>query len=332
MPKHRVQIIAEVGSVHDGSLGNAMRLIDAVAQTGADAVKFQTHLSAHETLRDAPMPDYFKGEPRYDYFERTGFTPEQWRQLKAHADAAGITFLSSPFSVAAVDLLEAIGMPTYKVPSGEVSNLPLLERIKATGKPVLLSSGMSNWAELDRAAAVFDGNTELTMMQCSSAYPCPDERVGLNIMSEMAKRYQTPVGLSDHTLKSYSSFAAVTLGATVIEKHFAFSRQMYGSDAKHSLEPAEFTDLVAGIRAISTMLGSDVDKDDLAPYADMKMIFEKSVVARIAIDRGQAISADMLDVRKPGSGIPASGLSEVVGRTAKRAIEADTLVQPEDLA
>src|SRR5687767_13471245 len=149
-----MRIIAEIGSVHDGSFGNALRLIDAAAEAGADAVKFQTHIAEAESLPNAPAPSYFSDEPRMAYFRRTGFTPDQWSRLARHAESAGVTFLSSPFSIEAVDLLEAVGMSAYKVPSGEVTNLPLLERIAKTGKPALLSSGMSDWGELDAAVAI----------------------------------------------------------------------------------------------------------------------------------------------------------------------------------
>ncbi|XAL98823.1 N-acetylneuraminate synthase family protein [Phycisphaeraceae bacterium D3-23] len=329
-----VHIIAEVGSVHDGSFDNALKLIELAASVGADSVKFQTHLPEHEILRDAPLPGHHTSEARYDYYHRTGFSTDQWGHLSQHADKHGIVFLSSPFSERAVELLESIGMPVYKVTSGEVTNLPLLERIKATGKPVLLSSGMSNWAELDAAVEVFgrDYAGGLTVMQCSSAYPCPPERVGLNVMRQMAERYGTPVGLSDHTLDNYSGFAAVSLGATVIEKHLTFSRAMSGSVAKHSLEPDEFRDLVRGIRAIETMVASEVDKDDLAPYGEMKSVFEKSVVTQKQILIGTTITREMLDVRKPGTGIPAREIGSIVGRKAARSVAADTLLSEDDLA
>ena len=327
-----VTIIAEVGSVHDGSFGNAMRLIDLAAELGADAVKFQTHLAAAETLRDAPMPPYFTGEPRFAYFERTGFTPAQWRELKAHADSRGVEFLSSPFSVEAVALLEEIGVARYKIPSGEVTNLPLLEAVAETGKPVLLSSGMSDWVELDDAVAtVRRHHDRLTILQCSSAYPCPDERVGLNVLGAMRERWGLPVGYSDHTLDNHACFAAVALGATVIEKHLTFSRAMYGSDARHSAEPAQFADLVRGARAIARMLAHPVDKNDLAPYRDMKAIFEKSVVSIADIPAGTVIAADMVAVKKPGTGIPAARLAEIVGRRAARTIAADRLLAEADI-
>ena len=331
-PTH-VDVIAEIGSVHDGSFGNACKLIDLAAECGADAVKFQTHIAEAESTHDAPAPAYFSAEPRMAYFRRTGFTQPQWVQLKAHAASRKIEFLSSPFSEEAVDLLESIGMTRYKIPSGEVTNLPLLQRIARTGKPVILSSGMNSWTELDQAvAAVRAGGAPFSVMQCTSEYPCPYERVGLNVMREMARRYECPVGLSDHTLTSFATLAAVSHGATVIEKHLTFSRKMYGSDAQHSMEPSEFTQMVQGIRAISTMLASDVDKDDLGKLGSMKKIFEKSVVARHEIPAGTTITAAMLTVKKPGTGIPARELQSVVGTVAARTIAADSLLKPEDLA
>ncbi len=324
-------IVAEVGSVHDGSLGNARRLIDVAADCGVDAVKFQTHIASAETLHDAPVPPYFKGEPRYEYFERTGFTQSQWGELKTHCEDVGIEFMSSPFSIEAVELLEAIGMARYKIPSGEVTNLPLLQAIGSTGKPVLLSSGMSSWKELDEAVATLRRHHDrITVMQCTTEYPCACEHVGLNVMQEMRERYGLPVGLSDHTPTNYACFAAVALGASVVEKHLTFSRLMYGSDAKHSLEPNEFTDLVCGIRAVEVMLASPIAKDDVERFAVMKQTFEKSIVSLVDIPAGSVITREIVGFKKPGTGIAASELTRILGRTAGRDIPAGSLLAIED--
>lgn len=329
----KVFIIAEVGSVHDGSFGNAQRLIDVAASLGADAVKFQTHLPAAETLQNAPMPSYFKGEPRFEYFARTGFTLEQWKKLADHAAAAGIEFMSSPFSAEAVSLLEDIGVVRYKIPSGEVTNLPMLDVIARIGKPVLLSSGMSSWAELDAAVATIRRHhDQLVVMQCTSAYPCPPERVGLNVLAEMKQRWNLPVGFSDHTLENNACLAAVALGATVVEKHLTFSRAMYGSDAKHSAEPPQFQSLVRGIREIEAILAHEVDKGDLGAFREMKEIFEKSVVSTVRIPAGTVITAAMLGIKKPGNGIPAARIHEVVGRVASVNISPDQLIREADLS
>lgn len=325
-------IIAEVGSVHDGSIGNARRLIDVAAECGADVVKFQTHIAAAETVRDAPMPPYFTGEPRYEYFERTAFTVEQWEELKAHCEDRSVEFLSSPFSVEAVELLEKIGVRRHKIPSGEVTNLPMLEEVAKTGKPILLSSGMSNWAELDAAVnTILRHHDRLTVLQCTSEYPCPPERVGLNVMAQMRERYKLPVGLSDHTLTNYAAYAAVVLGASVIEKHFTLSRHLYGSDAKHSLEPGDFADLVQGVRAIETMLANPVDKDDITRHKAMKATFEKSLVALVDLPAGVTITREMVGVKKPGTGIPTARLGDVIGKRTVRPVRAGAVLSPADI-
>lgn len=331
---NHVSILAEIGSVHDGSFGNACKLIEAAAAAGADVVKFQTHIARAETLRSAPAPPYFQGESRYEYFERTSFALDQWRRLKAHCEEHGVEFLSSPFSIEAVELLEQVGVARYKVGSGEITNLPMLEVIAQTGKPVILSSGMSSWAELDAAVeTIRKHHDHITLLQCTSEYPCPYEEVGLNVMLEMRERYSLPVGLSDHTLTNYAAFAAVTLGATVIEKHFTFSRLMYGSDARHSLEPVEFADLVRGVRAIEMILAHPVDKNAVAiRLRPMKEIFEKSIVTVVDIRAGTIIEESMLAIKKPGTGIAASRLPEIIGRTARRDIRADSVLREEDLS
>jgi N-acetylneuraminate synthase len=328
----RCELIAEVGSVHDGSFGNATRLIEAAADCGAHTVKFQTHIAAAETLHNAPMPPYFKGEPRFAYFERTGFTLEKWQALKATCDARGVEFISSPFSIEAVELLQQVGVARYKVGSGEMTNTPMLDVIARTGKPVILSSGMSTWAELDAAVATLTRvHDRITLLQCTSEYPCPPENVGLNIMLDMKARYGLAVGLSDHTLTLTASLAAAALGAAIIERHFSFSRLMYGSDARHSLVPEELKALADALRDLTAMR-TVVDKDAMAAsLQNMKLIFEKSVVSVRAIAAGAVIAAADVAVKKPGNGIPARRLPEIIGRRARRAIPADTLFSDEDL-
>ena len=327
-----IELIAEVGSVHDGSFGNACKLIEAAAACGVDGVKFQTHIAEAESLASAPSPAYFDGEPRIDYFRRTAFSEEQWRRLKAICAANKVAFLSSPFSLEAVDFLEAVGVERYKIPSGEVTNLPLLERVAATGKPVLLSSGMSDWAELDSAVEALRPGGPITVMQCTSAYPCPPERVGLNVLAEMAERYGLPVGFSDHSDGLTAAIAAAALGASVIEKHFTFSRLMYGSDAANATEPADFARLAAALKALSSMLASPVDKNDLGPYAEMKRVFEKSVVTARALAAGTQLTEADLAFKKPGDGISAARFRELVGRTVKHDLAADHPISPADFS
>tara|TARA_Y100001970_G_C14076164_1_gene772112 strand:- start:15 stop:1025 length:1011 start_codon:yes stop_codon:yes gene_type:complete len=333
MEKKEIQIIAEVGSVHDGSFGNANMLIELASNCGADSVKFQTHIPSAETLKDAPMPRFFTGEPRFDYFERTGFTNTQWQQLAQKCKDENIEFLSSPFSNEAVKILEEIGIQKYKIPSGEVTNLPLLNLISKTGKPVLLSSGMSNWDELDDAVEIFQkSNSDLTILQCTSEYPCSNKNVGLNVMVDIKNRYKTRVGYSDHTLTNYSAFAAVSLGASVIEKHLTFSKKMYGSDAKHSSEPNEFIDLVSGVKIINEIMSYEVNKDEIADkLIEMKNTFEKSIVSIVDIPKGTILKKNMLGYKKPGTGIPTKNITDIIGKRSKKDIFKDMLIKLEDL-
>tara|TARA_E500000318_G_scaffold108316_2_gene118967 strand:- start:2302 stop:3288 length:987 start_codon:yes stop_codon:yes gene_type:complete len=318
-----MKIIAEVGSVHDGSFGNACKLIELAAKCGADVVKFQTHIAEAETLKDAPQPPYFKGEPRLEYFQRTAFSGLQWKELRRLAHANKVEFLSSPFAIEAVDLLEGVGVDAYKIPSGEVSNVPLLERVAATGKPVLLSSGMSNWMELDRAFSSLQGSSKITVMQCTSAYPCPPELVGLNVISEMKDRYGLEIGFSDHCEGVAAAFAAAALGATVFEKHLTFSRQMYGSDAANAMEPEDFKLYCDGLREIGRMRSSPVDKNNIAIYSDMKRIFEKSIVAARSLSVGTEVVFSDLAFKKPGDGFPAANYRHILGKKLTVNVEKD---------
>jgi N-acetylneuraminate synthase len=326
-----VYVIAEAGMNHDGSLGNAIRMVEVAAEAGADAVKFQLHDAAAESTRDAPSPPYFQHESRFEYFQRTAFTDEQWRTLREACGRAGIDFVCAPFSLEALERLERIGVARYKIGSGEVTNLALIRAAAATGKPVLVSSGMSTWEELD--AAVEAAGANAAVLQCTSAYPTPPERVGLNLIGELRERYRKPVGFSDHSLGPYAAFAAVALGAEIVEKHFTLSREMYGPDAALALEPDELAELVDGIREISDILASPVDKDaEAAALREMKEIFEKSVVSAREIPAGAVISREMLAAKKPGTGIPAARLDDVVGRRAAVEIAADTVLTEDLLA
>jgi len=325
-------LIAEIGSVHDGSFGNACNLIRLAADCGAEVVKFQTHIAEEETLRNAPMPEYFKGEPRYEYFQRTSFTKPEWEMLISESRRCGVNFLSSPFSIAAIELLESIGAEMYKVASGEVNNIPLLEKLASIGKPVVLSSGMSSWAELDHAISILVDNVKLCVMQCSSAYPCPLEYVGLNVLGELKERYEGKImlGFSDHTAGLAAGPAAAACGANIIEKHLTFSKAMYGSDAANALEPEEYRLYSKMVHETWQMLSHPVNKDDLLPYKDMKLIFEKSIVSSKKIIQGEMIKLDDLCFKKPGDGIPAKDYRKVIGLVAARNIDKNHKFKMED--
>lgn len=330
-------IIAEIGNTHEGSVGLAKCFIKAAADCGVDAVKLQTHIFEAESLPNAPNPPYFKDESRQEYFERTSFNLAQYRILKKYAEEeCKVEFLSSPFSLEAVDLLEELGVRSYKIPSGEVNNLPLLEKVAATGKRVLLSSGMSSWAEIDEAVGIFRdrgvlGN--LVLLQCTSEYPCPPEQAGLNVMREMRDRYGIPVGFSDHTLGVAVPLAAVVLGAAVVEKHFTLSKRMYGSDARNSTEPEEFAHLVRSIRDAEKALAGSVTKDEkVKSLGTMKLTFEKSIVAAAPIPAGTVIEASHLAYKKPGDGIPAREYRSLLGRRLEKAVGKDHKFSRSDFA
>lgn len=323
-------IIGEIAQTHDGSLGTAHAYIDAIATAGADAVKFQTHIAAAESTPSEPWRVKFSRQDatRYDYWKRMGFTEEQWHGLKAHADERGLLFLSSPFSFEAVDLLTRVGVPAWKVASGEVGNLPMLDRMIAAGLPILLSSGMSDFAELDTAVErVQAAGVPLMVMQCTTAYPCPPEKIGLNVISLLRERYGCAVGLSDHSGTIYAGLAAVTLGIEVLEVHVTVSREAFGPDVPASVTTAELKQLVEGVRFIEKMKAVPVDKDLAAQSSEaMRKMFTKSVVARVDLPAELVLTADHLALKKPGTGIPANRLPEIIGRRLNCNVSADTMI------
>lgn len=328
-------IIGEVAQAHDGSLGTAHAFIDAIAKAGADAVKFQTHIAAAESTPDEKfrVPIGSQDATRYDYWKRTEFNEGQWKELSGHATERGISFLSSPFSTEAVDLLERVGMPAWKIASGEVVNFPVLEKILATRKPILLSAGMSPWSELDKVVAfIKKGNVSLAIFQCTTAYPCPPEEIGLNVLAQLRERYDVPVGLSDHSGKIYAGLAAASLGANLIEVHVTLSRDMFGPDVPASLTPAELAQLVEGVRFIERALATPVDKDQAAEQrTELRKLFFHSVIAKQDLPAGTVLLREHLATKKPGTGIPAERLAELVGRKLARALKRDQLLADEDL-
>jgi N,N'-diacetyllegionaminate synthase len=331
----RCLIIGEVGLAHDGSVGLAHAFIDAIAGAGADAVKFQTHIAEAESTPSEPFRVAFSRQDatRYAYWQRTAFTPDEWRGLAAHCAERGVLFLSSPFSVEAVALLDSVGMPLWKIASGEVGHAALVDRAAATRRPVVLSSGMSPLAELDAAVArVRAAGAPVAVVQCTTAYPCPPERVGLNVLEVLRARYGCPVGLSDHSGTMFPGLAAAALGADVLEVHATMSRAMFGPDVPASVTMEELRQLVDGVRFIERMRAHPVDKDaaaaDTAPLRDL---FTRSVVARRALSPGTVLAETDLAVKKPGTGIPGARLPELVGRRLRRAVAADQLLADDDL-
>lgn len=334
-PGHPSLIIAEIAQAHDGSLGMAHQYIDAVAAAGADAIKFQTHIANAESTLGEPWRVKFSRQDatRYDYWSRMEFSFDQWHGLALHAQEQGLLFLSSAFSIEAIDLLQKVGMPAWKVASGEVSNLALLDHMLLTGKPLLFSTGMSPWQELDETVTrMREQDASFAIFQCTTAYPCPPETVGLNILAEVRDRYHCPVGLSDHSGVIYPGLAAVALGADMVEVHVTLSREMFGPDVTSSVTTSEFRQLVEGVRFIERMRANPVNKDQIAvEMAPMRDQFSKSVVARTDLPGGTCLTLEHLTVKKPGTGIPASKLYELVGRRLRYDVVGDQLLTEEML-
>ncbi len=331
----RCVVIGEVAMAHDGSLGLAHAFIDAIAAAGADAVKFQTHIAAAESTPAEPfrVPFSRQDATRYDYWVRTAFTAEEWRGLAEHCAAQGVVFLSTPFSLEAVDLLDTLGMAAWKVGSGEVGNAQLLDRMAATRKPVILSSGMSPLAELDAAVErVRRTGVEVVVMQCTTAYPCSPELVGLNMIPLLRARYGCAVGLSDHSGTVYAGLAAATLGIELLEVHVTMNSAMFGPDVPASVTLDELRQLVEGVRFIERMRASPVDKDAVAvEMQPLRDVFTRSVVARTDLPAGRVLREDDLAAKKPGTGIPGGRLPDLVGRRLRRPMAANELLREEDL-
>lgn len=330
----KTYIIAEIGNTHEGSLGLAKQFVKAAAECGVDCVKLQTHIFEAESLPDAPNPPYFKDETRKEYFERTALNISEYKKIKEYCEELGVDFMSSPFSEEAVDFLEEVNVDMYKIASGEVTNLPLLKKIAKTGKKVFLSSGMSNWKELDMAVDTLkeSGAKDIVLFQCVSEYPCKPENSGLNLIEEYKARYNLTVGYSDHTLGVAIPLAAVVMGAEVIEKHFTLSKKMYGSDAMNSTEPDEFKFLVDQIRQVEIAISSKVDKDSsVAKFDDMKFIFQKTIVAKRALEAGHVIAEEDLAYKKPLKGISAAEYNSLVGRKIKRSYIQNEVIDKEEL-
>lgn len=327
--------IAEIAQAHEGSLGFAHAFVDAAADVGADAVKFQTHIAAAESTLDEPFRVKFsyQDETRYAYWRRMEFTSEQWASLASHCAEKNLIFLSSPFSVEAVDLLSRIGMPAWKIASGELGSKSMLDAMKATDAPFLISSGMSSWHELDsivRSLSLDGGN--VAVLQCTTQYPTPLDRVGLNVLQEMRARYRCPVGLSDHTGAPVAAMAAIARGADVLEAHLTLDRRMFGPDVSSSLTVEQLRSVVSFRNDLAVIDANPVDKDRLADeFAPLRSMFRRSLAPVRPLSGGTIIAPDMLAAKKPSTGIPETCLNEVVGRRLRCDVYPDRLLRWEDL-
>lgn len=334
-PEHRPFIIAEIAQGHDGSLGNALSFIDAAKACGADAIKFQTHIASEESTRTEPwrVPFSKQDVTRYEYWERTGFPLEQWRLLKQRADEVGIAFMSSPFSIKACEWLAELNVPAWKLASGEVHNRELIDWVSATGKPIILSSGLSSVGETVTLAQELSGRgNDIAVLHCTTSYPTPAPEVGLNILSRYLEELDVPVGLSDHSGAVYPGIVATYLGASVLEVHLAWHEGMFGPDTSSSLTPQGLSELVKGVDFAYRMRVGAVDKDEqLGRLAKERSIFRRSLVANQDIPAGTVLEEGHLGYKKPGGGLSFDERDRLLGRRTRSSIGKDQMLAVDDV-
>ena len=329
-PGSAVYIVAEMSANHNQDFAQAVRILHAAKDAGVDAIKLQTY--TRDTLTIDSQNEYFRvgggtlwdGRTLYDLYGEA-YTPWEWQpKLKRIADEIGLDLFSTPFDSTAVDFLEAMQVPAHKIASFEVVDLPLIRRVAATGKPVIMSTGMATLGEIDEAVRSFRaaGGIQLALLKCTSAYPAPAGEMNLRCLTHLADAFDVPVGLSDHTLGSAVAVAAVALGATIIEKHFTLSRAMQGPDSAFSLEPDEFKAMVEAIRTAEQALGQV--RYGVSELESKSRVFRRSLFVVKDISRGETLTADNVRSIRPGHGLHTRYLGDVLGRQATRAIERGT--------
>lgn len=332
----RTLIIAEAGVNHNGSLDLARQLIDAAAEAGVDYVKFQTFRADRLVTRDARQAAYQSRnindgqDSQYEMLKRLELSPDDHHALISYCETKGVRFFSTAFDLPSIDFLSSLGMPLWKVPSGEITNFPYLRAIGLTGKPVILSTGMATPGEIEAAIGVLTrfgtSRDAITLLHCTTEYPAPKDQVNLRAMDTMRERFGMPVGYSDHTEGIEIPVAAVAMGAVVIEKHFTLDRTLPGPDHKASLEPDELRSMVCQIRAVEAALGDGVKEPAPAEVPNIP-IARKSIVAATAIKRGELFTEENLTAKRPGTGLSPMQWESVIGKAAGRDFEADEAIE-----
>ncbi len=337
-PGHPCLVIAEAGVNHNGSLESALKLVDVAAEADADAVKFQTFKADRLATTAAPKAAYQQrttapDESQLEMLRRLEFSESDHRALVERCDERRLLFMSTPFDEESADLLADLDLAVFKIPSGEITNLPLLAHVARLGRPMIVSTGMSNLGEVEAAldAIEAENNRQVVLLHCVSNYPADPADVNLRAMETLRAAFDVPVGYSDHTLGIEVSLAAVALGASVVEKHFTLDRSLPGPDHASSLEPAELADLVRGIRTVEQALGNR-RKRAVASEQDTIRAARKSLVAARDIPAGSRLTEEMIAMRRPGTGLAPSMLSHLVGRTVREDVSAGTLFDLEKVA
>lgn len=320
----KVEIIAEAGVNHNGSLKLALQLVDSAANAGADIIKFQTFRAENVATAIARKADYqkkttSKQENQLQMLQRLELSPEAYRVIADRCREQGVAFLSTPFDFGSIELLYDLNMPFWKIPSGEITNLPYLRRIGKTGKQVLLSTGMSTLDEVGAALDILraSGAGEITLLHCTTEYPAPFDEVNLRAMQTLRDTFGLPVGYSDHTAGFEVAIAAIAMGAIVIEKHITLDRNMEGPDHKASLEPHELAEMVKSIRNVEKALGDGIKRPSLSEEKNINIV-RKSIVAKCDISQGSLLTENNITTKRPGTGISPMQWDAVIGSVAKR--------------
>ena len=337
-PGHPCFIIAEAGVNHNGDAHMARRLVEIAAESGADAVKFQTFKAERIVSAQAPKADYQLRttdvhESQLEMIRRLELSEEMHRELMAYCRQQGILFMSSTFDEQSADLLTELGVAVYKIPSGEITNLPFLAHIARKGKPMIISTGMADLSEVEAAVRIVEanGNQQITLLQCVSNYPADPADVNLRAMSTMANAFGVPVGYSDHTPGIEVPLAAVALGACVVEKHFTIDQSLPGPDHAASVEPEDLAALVSGIRKVESALGHG-RKEPASSETNTAEVARKSLVAARHIPNGTKLTEELIAIKRPGSGLPPAMRAHLIGRSVRVDVPEDTLLTLEMLA
>ena len=329
-------IIAEIGQAHEGSIGIAHSYIDALSETGVNAIKFQTHIAEAESSPEEKFRTEFSYEDkcRMDYWKRMEFAFDQWVELKKHCELQNLYFISSPFSIAAVELLTKIDVDAFKVGSGEVRNDLLLKKIADTSKPVIISSGMSSFNDLDDAVSIFTNDeSEIGILQCTTSYPTTPKEWGLNVITELKKKYKDLlIGYSDHSGSIYACLAAAALGSKIFEFHVVFDKMMFGPDSSSSLTIKEVKQVVEGVTKIDESLNNKINKNDLSKFRSLKNLFEKTLSVNRNVKAGDTIKEEMLETKKPKDcGIQASEYKTIIGKKFSRNMKKWDFIKKTDI-
>ena len=324
-------IIAEAGVNHNGDIEIAEQLIDAAVEAGADAIKFQTFNADLLVTPGAEKARYQKksssvSESQYQMIKRLELPSHAFKKLSDYAKKKGIIFFSSPFDMQSVDILERIEVPLFKIPSGEITNLPLLTYIAKKGKPIILSTGMATFEEIDEAIETIKkgGVDDIILLYCVTNYPAKMESLDLTIISSLRERYHLPIGFSDHTRGIVAAIAARTLNACVIEKHFTLNRKMSGPDHQASINPKGLKKVVMAIREVESALGNGIKKIS-REECEIKAITRKSLVAAMDIPAGSIITDTMIDLKRPGTGLAPKYKDKIIGKKSNRSIKKNEL-------